>query len=162
MCIARETDESYRYLRPRVGQIELYEIDLEPRCDDGTLPPNSPLHEWYQKMLEASERSGKSIAYPYNVGALLEGARFADIVHREYQLPFCDDWVSRDMRTRAQWYRNMVDDQGSNFDAVGTFNALSMALFTRYLGMSRQQVDDLVGRVSRDVSNTNYHTYHVL
>lgn len=66
------------------------------------------------------------------------------------------------MKTRAEWYNIMVTDPGDRYDPVATFNAYSMALFTRYLGLSRAQVDDLVARVSLEVSNPNHHIFHVL
>ncbi|KAM0694553.1 hypothetical protein Q7P36_004909 [Cladosporium allicinum] len=149
-----------KHLRPKTGQFELFEIDLAPRCEDGTLPNNSILHYWWDVMQKAT--ANKPIACP-DAGQMLRQAGFVDVKETTFPLPFSSSWV-RGTRERAtgQWYKNLVHQEVKNFDPVSMINGLTMGPLTRNLGWSKAQVDDLVARVLDCVENENIHTFHVL
>ena len=149
-----------RHLRPKTGQFELFEIDLAPRCEDGTLPNNSILHYWWDVMQKAT--ANKPIACP-DAGQMLRQAGFVDVKETTFPLPFSSSWV-RGTRERAtgQWYKNLIHQEVKNFDPVSMINGLTMGPLTRNLGWSKAQVDDLVARVLDCVENENIHTFHVL
>jgi hypothetical protein len=156
----QELTTSTRHLRPKTGQFELFEIDLAPRCEDGTLPNNSILHYWWDLMQKAT--ANKPIACP-DAGKMLEQAGFVDIQEITFPLPFSSSWV-RGGRERAigQWYKNLIHQEVKNFDPVSMINGLSMGPLTRNLGWTKAQVDDLVSGVLQCVENENIHTFHVL
>ncbi|GAB7322556.1 hypothetical protein MBLNU13_g03475t1 [Cladosporium sp. NU13] len=151
-----------RYLRPKTGQVELFEIDLAPRCEDGTLSPDSPINKWWQLMQEAT--SNKPIACP-DAKRMLEAAGFVDVVEHEYPLPFCDTWLDRrHKRERAvgSWYKVITNEENTAFDPVSMINGLTMGPLTRNLGWSRAQVDNLVADVLDVIKDDNIHAFHVL
>lgn len=152
----------FRYLRPKTGQVELFEIDLAPRCEDGTLSPDSPIQRWWQLIQQATP--DKPIACP-DAKRLLEAAGFVDVVEHEYPLPFCDTWLDRrHKRERAvgSWYKVITNEENTAFDPVSMINGLTMGPLTRNLGWSRAQVDNLVASVLDVIKDDNVHAFHVL
>lgn len=153
---------SCRYLRPRTGQIELFEIDLAPQCEDGTLARNSPIVQWWNLLQQATP--DKPIACP-DAGRMLEAAGFVDIVEQQYQLPFCRDWPQeRKKRERAagSFYKAIIDERDTGFEPVSMINGLTMGPLTRNLGFTRAQVDHLVADVLDVIKNDNIHVFNVL
>jgi hypothetical protein len=151
-----------RYLRPKTGQIELFEIDLAPCCKDGTLPPNSALNQWWQLMQEATP--DKPIACP-DAKRLLELAGFVDVKEHEYRLPFSDSWLDttrKRERAVGSWYKVITNEENTAFDPVSMINGLTMGPLTRNLNWSRAQVDHLVAGVLKDIKNDSIHAFHVL
>lgn len=151
-----------RYLRPKTGQVELFEIDLAPRCEDGTLSPDSPINRWWHLMQEATPN--KPIACP-DAKRLLETAGFVDVVEHAYPLPFSTTWLdTRHKRERAagSWYKVITNEENTAFDPVSMINGLTMGPLTRNLGWSRAQVDNLVASVLDVIKDDNVHAFHVL
>ncbi|KAM0719808.1 hypothetical protein Q7P37_003943 [Cladosporium fusiforme] len=151
-----------RVLRPKTGRIELFEIDFTTYCDDNTLPNNSPIHVWWDLMQKATR--DKPIAYRADTGEMLQCAGFVDIEHQYWKLPFHGNDRKRPNRERAvgEWYKNMLQEEGISFDPVSMINGLSMGPLTRNLGMSRSEVDRLVGDVLLCIEHRGTSAYHVL
>lgn len=153
---------SSRYLRPRTGQIELFEIDLQPRCEDGTLPDNSPINQWWRELQRATVN--KPITCP-DATRILEAVGFVDVVEQQYLLPFCRDWPQeRRKRDRAagSFYKAIINEKDTPFEPVSMINGLTMGPLTRNLGWTRAQVDHLVADVLDVIKNDKIHVYHVL
>lgn len=94
-------------------------------------------------MLQASERAGKSLAYRDDTEDLLEQAGFVDISHKRVRVPLCGaDRRDRQEKQLAHGYQMTMGYTGSQ-----SFTGMSMALFTRHLGMSPHQVEQLCARV---------------
>lgn len=134
---------------------------MTPRCDDGSLSPDAPIHQWWRLMQDATPE--KPIAYQADTGGMLHRAGFVDIAHTEFRLPFSSTW-SPDRREQAagEWYRNLLLEQGDRFDSVAMFNGLSMGPLTRNLGWTKWQVDQLVADVLRCIDDDRVHAYHTL
>ena len=58
-----------------------------PRCDDGTLPPNSQLWHWTQAVLEATATAYRPMAYNTETRSMLESSGFVDIQEQIIQVP---------------------------------------------------------------------------
>lgn len=151
-----------RVLRPKTGRIELFEIDFTTRCDDHIMPNDAPIHYWWKLMQDATR--DKPIAYRHDTGEMLQRAGFVDIEHHYWRLPFHGNDMSRPTSERAvgHWYKNLLVEEGIPFDPVSMINGLSMGPLTRNLGMSRMDVDRLVGDVLSCIERDGYSAYHVL
>ncbi|KAK4940353.1 hypothetical protein LTR28_009166, partial [Elasticomyces elasticus] len=114
----------FTHLKPGVGCFELVEIDYKPRCDDGTLAPDSPLVQWYNYLEDATGRASRPIAYPQNMRQMLTGAGFTDIEHKTIALPYNEWPVDPHQKELGRWQRLA-------FDECKGIEALSMAAFTR-------------------------------
>ena len=57
------------------------EIDLQPRCDDNSLPhdPDYPLNKWYRLLTAATAKTGRPIEYNLHTKQLLESVGFVDV-----------------------------------------------------------------------------------
>ncbi|KAL2056678.1 hypothetical protein ABVK25_003072 [Lepraria finkii] len=110
-----------RHLKPGTGHLEQVEIDLEPRCDDGTLGLNSSYRAWYHRYLtDATDRAHRPIAYLHQTPNLLRDMGFVDVEVERIQLPI-GEW-SRDNVDLGRWYRLGICE---------ALEALSLAPFTR-------------------------------
>ncbi|KAL9050345.1 MAG: hypothetical protein Q9162_006696 [Coniocarpon cinnabarinum] len=88
----------FSHLKPGVGYIEQIEVDLEPRCDDGTMP-EAPLKQWYEYLKDATSRVGRPIAYNHDTREMLERAGFVEIQESVFRAPF-NTWP-RDTHLKA-------------------------------------------------------------
>ncbi|CZT17507.1 uncharacterized protein RCC_03341 [Ramularia collo-cygni] len=146
-CVPNWLDQygkAYRCLRPGSGQIEHVEIDWTPRSYQPNFPANATdLWNWWGWMLQASDRAGKSLAYREDTEELLEQAGFVDVSHKRVRVPLCGT-DRRDLQEKqlAHGYQMTMGYTGSQ-----SFTGMSMALFTRYLGMSPHHVEQLCARV---------------
>lgn len=130
--------------------MEQVEIDVTPRCDDGSLP-TTPMSEWYGHLKDATRRLGKSIEYQQNTRQMLETAGFTDIQERVIRAPY-NSWP-RDPHQKeiGRWYCVGASD---------SVEALSMAPFTRAfkwpVGTVRRYVED----VQKCMMTRKYHGYN--
>lgn len=142
-----------RHLRPGYGHIEQLEMDLEPRCDDGTLLPDSYLNRWYKALLEATAQANKPIAYQHNTRQLLTQAGFTDIRQQTVRVPY------------HHWSRDPVQEDIGNFYQVSLnqiqgIEALCMAPFSRVFHWSKEQIDSFAEAVRADIGTTRIHAYN--
>lgn len=132
------------------ARFESIEIDYQPRCDDGTLPPDSAVHRWWQLQLEATR--GKSIAYPDMV-SLLQRAGFTGVHCTSFPLPF-HRWM--------KGWGEVGDSVRAMLTQNDPFTALSMAPFTRNLGWFKDEVEAFVREVHACADTLVYHGYFQL
>lgn len=150
-----------RNLKPATGWLECWEVDLTPRCDDGTLPPfvkGGPnvfaYHEWLD-LAEHSLRNGdppKTFKAAPNLRAWMQDAGFVDIRERVHKVP-TNQWP-RDPRLKklGAWYeRNWLD--GLFGFTVGLFGQ-------RGLGWSKDEIEVFLVNVRKAISNRHFHVYH--
>lgn len=130
--------------------MEHVEIDIVPRCDDGSLPPNSRLVEWSNLMLEATARSGRPIAYNKHTRGMLEEQGFTEIQEQVLKVPF-NAWPSDSHQKEiGRWY-HLGLTQG--------FEALTLGPLTRMLGWKKTDVDRLVADCKREICSKRIHAY---
>lgn len=63
------------------------DIIFEPRCDDGTLKPDSTLSKWCDLLLEASVKIGRPLDSTRQHKKQMEEAGWTNIVERKDILP---------------------------------------------------------------------------
>jgi hypothetical protein len=142
----------YQHLKPGVGWIEQVEIDLEPRCDDGTLQRDSYLVQWYNYLADATARAERPIAYQHNTRQMLQTAGFIDIQETIVRAPL-NGWPSDPhQKTIGRWY---------NLGLTDGLDALSLAAFTR---VNRWHPDEhvrpLLKEVKKEIAKSKVHAYN--
>lgn len=119
-------------------------------CDDGTLPENSPALRWTQLLVESSTKIGCPLDSPNNYKQLLTGAGFTNIVLTEYKWPMNSWPKDPKYKELGVWvYENI--QQG--------LQALSLALFTKALGWTLQEVEVFLMEVRKDMKDKTKHGY---
>lgn len=135
-----------------MGFIEQVEIDLQPRCDDGTLPEQSYLVQWYQYLADATNRSNRPIAYQHNTRQMLQQAGFIDIQETMIRAPYTTWPSDPHQKEISKWYNMGISDG---------LEALSLAAFTRLNHWSTQEhIYPLIEQVRREISTRKYHAYN--
>ncbi|KAE9989705.1 hypothetical protein EG327_002386 [Venturia inaequalis] len=142
----------YTHLKPGQGWIEQVEIDLQPRCDDNTLPPNSYLVQWYSYLKDATSRFHKPIEYQHTTRQQLESAGFIDVQEQVIRAPL-NSWPSDPhQKSIGRWY---------NLGLTDGLEALSLGPFTR---VNRWNADDhvrpLVKEVKKEIASQKIHAYN--
>ncbi|KAK8187599.1 LaeA-like protein [Phyllosticta capitalensis] len=142
----------FAHLKPGYGWIEQVEIDLEPRCDDGTLQPNSPLVQWYNYVADATERTSRPIAYNHNTRHMLQQAGFIDIQETIIRAPYNSWPADPHQKEIGRWY---------NLGICEGLEALSLAPLTRiYRWDAVQHVKPLVEAAVRQIRTKKIHAYN--
>ncbi|KAH8649478.1 LaeA-like protein [Tricladium varicosporioides] len=143
--------KAFRHLKPQTGYIEHVEIDMVPRCDDGTLPPNSALVNWTRYILEAMSIQNMSIAYNQDTRLTLEKAGFVDVKEQRIMVPF-NPWPATDphLKEVGRWY---------NLGFTQALEALTLAPLTRNLEWTKADVDRLIQDTKREVCSKRIHAY---
>jgi len=123
------------HLKPG-GYYEQMECSVYCHAEDGTSPPGSPLRRWGELFNEAGIRTGKTVNVIDHQYQWLKDAGFEDVREHRFRMPD-GPWPSA--RT----------EQGKKLKEIGRLRLLevetgmegwSMALFTRVLGMSYEEV----------------------
>ncbi len=139
-----------RHLKPGYGFLEQVEIDLQPRCDDNSLPEDSALRLWAHYLEDATARAERPIAYNHDTGKVLQEAGFFEIREEVIRVPL-NPWPSDAwQREVGRWY---------NLGFTEGLEALTLGPFTRVLGWRKWDVEKLVGEVKREVCTKRMHVY---
>ncbi|KAG9244357.1 S-adenosyl-L-methionine-dependent methyltransferase [Calycina marina] len=143
---------AFRHLKPQVGYLEQIEIDLEPRCDDDTIPQFADLKSWYRALDDATTINHRPIKYNPYTGELLTSQGFVDIRHQVIRLPLNPGWTKDSHEKNvARWY-NLGFTQG--------LHALTLAPLRRKSNWSMESVQKLVDDVMKEVCARRIHAYH--
>ncbi|KAJ4186297.1 hypothetical protein NW759_016950 [Fusarium solani] len=130
------------------GWIELTDILLELESDDNTVPANSLAKQWGKYMLEAAASFGAPLDSCKWYKQQLADAGFVDIVKTVYKWPTCawpKDPTFKEIGLRT--YENL--GQG--------VSGLSLALFTRGLVWTPEEVEVFLVDVRKDMKNRAVH-----
>lgn len=124
---------------------------MVPRCDDGTLPPNSALVNWTRYIMEAMSIQNMSIAYNQDTRLTLEKAGFVDVKEQRIMVPF-NPWPATDphLKEVGRWY---------NLGFTQALEALTLAPLTRNLEWTKADVDRLIQDTKREVCSKRVHAY---
>lgn len=140
-----------RNLRPHFGYMEQVEIDLIPRCDDGSLPPNAEMLSWASEVFSAMEDHGRSLRVDsQRTMSYLRQAGFVDIKEEVIKVPI------------NGWPINPAERELGRFLCLGLtmgLVAMTLAPLARMRGMSREEVEAKTSRVKEEIANRRIHAY---
>lgn len=140
---------SLRHTKPG-GWIELQECHSDFFSDDGTLPHDSPILEWFSLITKASAASGRPFEEPTNFRNLLVKAGYQNIQEKMYKLPL-NAWPKDKRMKEIGRYQCLNSIEG--------IEGWTMALFTRALGWEKTQVEEFLIPVKKEFSNRDVHAY---
>ena len=142
----------YRHLRPGNGHFEQVDIDMRPRCDDGTMP-FKPVLEWYEWLEDATARASRSIKYQQNTKQLLEAQGFVDVKMQVIKLPLNPWPADPHLKEIGRWY---------NLGMIEGLEAASLGPLTRVYRWPPEDVRKLVKDVKAGICNKKFHIYNNL
>lgn len=122
-------------------------------CDDNSVPANSEMVKWAAMVAESTKNSGRSGQSAESYKSQLEAAGFVDVVQVVYKWP-TNTWP-RDLhhKTLGLWSHASISEQ---------IHGLSVALFTRYLGMSLAELEVFLVGARKELDDTKLHGYFPL
>ncbi len=130
--------------------MEMQDVDYPPHSDDGTLSPDTDFHKWAQLLILAFKAAGTDLTVAAHYKQWMIDAGFenvTEVIHRWPQNPWPTDRHEREL---GRW------TLASLLDGVQGF---SLAPMTRYLGMTREQIEVLLMGVRKDMVNKDIHAY---
>lgn len=131
------------------GYFELQDPCMPLRCDDGTME-GTALGEWSRLMDEGMLRMGKDLRGNLQWGRYMREVGFEGVVERHAACAF-NTWPRGDKNKLlgAMCCQNLLEGVQS----------MSLALFTRVLGWSSEDVLSFLVDVKKDLMNRRIHSY---
>ncbi|KAL1980064.1 hypothetical protein VTN96DRAFT_4683 [Rasamsonia emersonii] len=141
--------QCFQFLRPG-GFFEMKTIGVTTYSDDGTHKRAENCLKMVDGIHKAAEKFGKSMTTVNTWKEKMEKAGFKNVKWEEYKLP------------QSPW------SQDEKLKTIGTFNqhnvfqglgSYTYALFTRFLGWERNEVEVLLAGVRRELKDLSIHLY---
>ncbi|KAL3425366.1 methyltransferase [Phlyctema vagabunda] len=132
------------------GWVEIQDIDFPIRCDDDTMPKSSYLYQWSEILLEASNTLGFKLDTCGKAKEMMSDVGFVDIIEVPFRWPMNRWPKQRKYKELGMWVQE-------NF--TSGLEAMSLALLTRGLGWSKEQVEVFTAFVRKDMCDQNIHAY---
>ncbi|KAK7738785.1 hypothetical protein SLS63_002122 [Diaporthe eres] len=132
------------------GWVEIQDIHFPLYCDDDTMRPDGAVKRWSDLMVEAGEKSGFNLSACALAGDMMHEAGFVDIVRIPYKWPI-NEWP------REPKWKEVGRRTGINFREG--MSGIMMALFTRFMGWTKQQVEEFSAQVDKEWQDTRVHAY---
>lgn len=131
------------------GYFELQDPCMPMRCDDGSMD-GTALGEWNRLMDEGMLRTGKDLRGNLEWGRYMKEVGFEGVVERHAACAF-NTWPRGDKNKLlgAMCCQNLLEGVQS----------MSLALFTRVLGWSSEDVLSFLVDVKKDLMNRKIHSY---
>jgi hypothetical protein len=132
------------------GFLELQDNYFPIKCDDGTMTMDTPLMKWTHLLVEATDKIGRSIQVAPTFKTMLEEAGFEDVVETKITYP------------HSPWAKDPKLKELGIWTQAGTINgieAMTLALFTRVLGWSREETLVFCSKVRDDLRSVKIHGY---
>ncbi|GKT41994.1 secondary metabolism regulator LAE1 [Colletotrichum spaethianum] len=132
------------------GYLELVENQATANSDDGTFPKDCAMAKYIEGIQTASEKLGRAFIDVPKLKNIMEEAGFVDVELRKYKWPM-NTWPKEERyKTLGLWCLE-------NFNSA--LEAVCMALFTRVLNWSLDEVNIFLIDVRKDLKNQSYHAY---
>ncbi|KAF6823715.1 methyltransferase domain-containing protein [Colletotrichum plurivorum] len=136
------------------GYLELNELDLQPRSDDGTLKEDASLLLFSRLLGEASEKFGRPFFKDQSVlKDIMAEVGFEDLHAERFKWP-SSPWA------KDPKYRELGQWNLDNF--VANLDGLLMASLTRGHEWSREEVTILAMNVRKEMTDPKIHSYSTI
>lgn len=130
--------------------MEQVELDLYPRCDDGSLPRDSALYHWANLLMQATEGAYKPLAYNTQTRQMLQQAGFTEVAEQVIRVPFNPWPADKQEKAIGRWFY---------LGLLEYVEALTLGPFSRVLRWDKARIDKLLVDVKREIGTTRYHVY---
>ncbi|KAJ6442297.1 methyltransferase domain-containing protein [Purpureocillium lavendulum] len=141
--------QSYDNLNPG-GWIELLDVHLQLQSDDKSVPAGCPVAQWGDLMLEAAAKLNRPLDSMTFYRQQLIDIGYTNVTERVFKWP-TNSWP-RDARHKelGMW---TLENLGNGL------SGLSMALFTRALGWSAEELEVFLMDVRKQMKDRSIHGY---
>jgi hypothetical protein len=139
---------AFKALRPG-GYLELQDCDLPLRFIDDS-GNGTALELWSQRFMAGGAALGKDLTRGRRYKKILEEIGFVDVVEKRTQFPIGTWAVGKKMKTLGAWMR---------MDMLAGLQAMSMAIMTRGLGMTSEEVEKHLVDVKLEIESNKLHAY---
>jgi hypothetical protein len=131
------------------GYFEMFDFIAQIRSVDDSFD-GTILQKYSNMMIEGALNLGKDLTHAPRYKDYFEAAGFVDIVEERFQWPI-NTWPKGTYyKTLGLWY---------NRDLLDGLSGIAMAICTRGLNMSREDVELLLVNVRNDLKDTRIHAY---
>lgn len=141
--------KAYDNLEPG-GYIELQEVELPYRSDDGTLPEDSDIARYGQLFKDACKTINRPMVEGDQLEEWVRKAGFVNVTRTQLKWPLNSWPADKHYKEIGAWCHYNVD-QG--------LEGLSLALFTRILGWSKEETLVFCGKVRNQFKDRSIHAY---
>lgn len=132
------------------GFIEIQEIDVMMKSDDGTLRDDSAIMKWSNLLNEASVKLQQAYKKIDEFADMMAEAGFTEIVDMRFKWP-TNQWP------KDKKYKELGVWNNENIKIA--LDSLTIAPFTRAHGWSVEQVQVFLSSVRKDLNDTKIHGY---
>ncbi|KAI1071379.1 hypothetical protein LB507_011687, partial [Fusarium sp. FIESC RH6] len=139
----------YQNLAPG-GYVEIQEIDVMMKSDDGTLRDDSAIMEWSNLLNEASIKLKQPYEKINKFADMMAKAGFTEIVYMRFKWP-TNHWP------KDKKYKELGVWNNANITAA--LEALTVAPFTKAHGWSIEEVQVFLSSVRKDLNDPKIHGY---
>lgn len=143
--------QAFQHVRPG-GFIEFAEYEMDLYSDDGSFHSGLYLWKFYDLVKKAAKKHGREFNVTTKLKGMLEDAGFEDIHYETIKLPL-GTWPADKKQKEKGAY--LLLNAETAFDAFGT------GLFTRELGMTVDEANEIVEGAGRDSKNRKIHAYNI-
>ncbi|KAF2084306.1 S-adenosyl-L-methionine-dependent methyltransferase [Saccharata proteae CBS 121410] len=141
--------QAYENLTPG-GWLELQEVSVPPRCDDGSAPADSSIMYCSNTLAKAAAVAGLNMKAPAQFKDWLKEAGFVDIHIKRYKWPIGPWAKGSKEKTLGRWALQ---------DCLDALQGGTLGLFTRVLGWSVEEVETLLSEVRKEMKGEKSHCY---
>ncbi|KAH0537106.1 hypothetical protein FGG08_006067 [Glutinoglossum americanum] len=141
--------QSFKHLKPG-GHAEFQEILVFPESDDGTLPQQSTLRQYFRYVNEAFEKLSIDLRAPSNLSKMFRDAGFEDVHEKVYKIPL-GTWPKNPVLKKVGLF------QRTNF--LEGLSAISLAPYTRVLGWSTEALEVWLTEVRKAILDEKTHSF---
>jgi hypothetical protein len=110
----------------------------------------SALETWNQRFMTGGAALGKDFTRVRRYKEILEEIEFVDVVEKRTQFPIGMWALGEKMKTLGAWMR---------IDMLAGLQAMSMAIMTRGLGMTPEEVEMDLVNVKTEIESNRLHAY---
>ncbi|KAM6513210.1 hypothetical protein FALCPG4_015668 [Fusarium falciforme] len=139
----------YQNLTPG-GYVELQDIDVIMKSDDGTLTEDNALFKWNKLLEEAAVKLGRPFEQTDKFKDIMAEVGFTNIVATRFKWP-TNRWA------KDNKYKELGAWNNENTSIA--LESLTLAPFTRGLGWSSEEVNAFLPKVRSDLNDPKIHAY---
>ncbi|KEZ39585.1 hypothetical protein SAPIO_CDS9496 [Scedosporium apiospermum] len=141
--------QAYQNVRPG-GYVELMDATYPVDCDDETLTPENSVFEWNRLLCKAAASVGKPLDEAFRYKKHLIDAGFVNVTETRYKWPMNSWPKDPKYKELGSWtLENIMEG----------LQGISLALFTRVLGWTAEELEVFLVDVRKQFKNKSVHGY---
>lgn len=133
------------------GWIEIHDMKFPIEDNDKSFPENCAVKKWTDLVIEAAKNLGRPLDTAKDYKAQLIAAGFENVVEKRYMWPQNIWPKDPNLKMLGAWMHE-------NFSS--SLSGLSMALYTRGLGWTQEEVEVFLVDVRKSMKDRTVHGYY--